>query len=242
MAPQGPPVPPAPARRGRRQGAAARRRWAGEDREVPPSAPAGPALGDTTSRRAGDGAAGRLRGLAPSSAQGVTGPGWSPPSRSLQGARFPRGRCPRLLSGFLFNKQRKSLKKIKAELVTSPSRRRGGPVSPSLWLFRKPTHSGRWREGGGPRLPPAKPGEGAAGGWGRPHTQQEGTAPPPVGPGARLRLPDHLVLLDQGQELRPPGVTQLLTLNAQAHGSRWSGSWTGSWTGGGGHLSRAPGV
>lgn len=42
------------------------------------------------------------------------------------------------------------------------------------------------------------------------------------GPACRLRvhLPDHLVLLDQRQELRPPGVTQLLTLNVEIHGSR----------------------
>lgn len=37
---------------------------------------------------------------------------------------------------------------------------------------------------------------------------------------ARLVLPDHLVLLDQRQELCPPGVTQLLTLDVELHGGR----------------------
>ena len=31
-------------------------------------------------------------------------------------------------------------------------------------------------------------------------------------------LPDHLVLLDQRQQLRPAGVAELLTLDVQLHG------------------------
>lgn len=34
----------------------------------------------------------------------------------------------------------------------------------------------------------------------------------------RLPLPDHLVLLDQGNELCPPGITQVLTLDVKTHG------------------------
>lgn len=34
----------------------------------------------------------------------------------------------------------------------------------------------------------------------------------------RLPLPDHLVLLDQGKDLCPSGITQLFTLDVKTHG------------------------
>lgn len=37
---------------------------------------------------------------------------------------------------------------------------------------------------------------------------------------SRRALPDHLVLPDQGQELGPARVTQLLALDVQVHGDR----------------------
>lgn len=41
----------------------------------------------------------------------------------------------------------------------------------------------------------------------------------------RASVPDHLALLEQGEELSPPSVTQLLTLDVQAHGGgeEWLG-------------------
>lgn len=42
--------------------------------------------------------------------------------------------------------------------------------------------------------------------------------PPPTPTPGTWQVPDHLVLLHEGQELRPPGIAQLLVVEVETHG------------------------